>query len=180
MKTHIQFLPFSAINAFMRDDFQIEVVKSVLSSTGDLPELMRGRFQAMQNRSIHIHGFRNSASAPTNLKIKPFVAAMEKNAELTAMTLQIWAEIHPELMSRVNVLLKNLGWEVLPLDADRTKLPGFLTVWPAGQDFETLNKEYRILYPDLQDSSDDISLMAVWVGGRLPYQTDEESPDEEG
>lgn len=179
MKTHVQFLPFSAINAFMRDDYQVEVIKAVLAETSDLPEVLRGRFQAMQNRAIQIHGFRNSASAPSNIKIKPFIAAMQKNSELTALTLQIWAEIHPELMSRVNILLKDMGWELLPLDADRTKLPGFLTVWPAGQDFEILNQKYHAQYPDYPDSEDDISLMAVWIGGRLPYQTEESDDKEE-
>jgi hypothetical protein len=30
------------------------------------------------------------------------------------------------------------------------------------------------MYPDAKDNSDDVSLMIVWVGMKLPYQFEEE------
>jgi hypothetical protein len=67
-------------------------------------------------------------------------------------------------------LLVARGWELLPPEADRTVLPGFLTKWPKGETFEVLNEVFLKMYPGTQASDDDISLMVVWLSGRLPYQ----------
>jgi hypothetical protein len=77
-------------------------------------------------------------------------------------------------------LLVEKGWEILPAEANRAKLPGFMTIWPKGQDFEALNQAFHQKYPAVETSSDDISLMVVWVSGRLPYATEAEDEDEQG
>jgi hypothetical protein len=79
-------------------------------------------------------------------------------------------------------LLVSRDWKVLPPDADRTKIPGFLTRWPKGEDFDVLNKAYAEKYTESQASGDEVSLMVVWISGRLPYQLvgeEEEQADEE-
>ncbi|HVN56421.1 MAG TPA: hypothetical protein VMT46_18990, partial [Anaerolineaceae bacterium] len=65
-------------------------------------------------------------------------------------------------------------WEILPVDADRTKLPGFLTTWPKSESFDALTAAFRDANQDGEDDPDRISLMAVWLGGRLPYNLEED------
>jgi lauroyl/myristoyl acyltransferase len=85
--------------------------------------------------------------------------------------------VHAGLRENVYTLLQARGWEILPKDAERAKLPGFITVWPHGENFEVLNQAFKEMYPEATASSDDVSLMVVWIGGRLPYQFTE--PDED-
>jgi hypothetical protein len=67
-------------------------------------------------------------------------------------------------------------WGILPLEADRTKLPGFLIYWPKGETFEVLYQSFSEKYPEAQVSLDEASLMAVWLSLRLPVNL----VDEEG
>lgn len=63
-------------------------------------------------------------------------------------------------------------WPVFPIKMNRTKLPGFYTHWPKGEDFEALYSNFSSLYPDSNASIDKVSLMAVWLTMRLPYHVD--------
>jgi hypothetical protein len=169
----IQFLPFHVINAFMRPDYRFEVVKTLLGSLSSVPEDKQAQINRYIKQHVVIPGFRHSAMAPLSVKVKPFIAVFEKKPELVALTLDIWALQHNDLEEKTFQLLTDRGWEILPLAADRTKLPGFLTTWPKDEDFESINKAFMEKYPDVKYSEDNISLMAVWVSGRLPYQTNE-------
>jgi len=164
------FLPFHAINEFMRPDYRTDVVRAVLHALPDLPADQRTQIEKLTRRVVTVPGFRNSAKAPVALRVKPTADAFEKNAGLVAAILSSWSGIHPELRSQVYDLLIARGWEVLPADADRSKLPGFLTRWPKGEDFEALNAAYVSQFPNSNTGSDDVSLMVVWLSGRLPYE----------
>lgn len=170
----VQFLPFHAINEFMRNDYRLAVVRTTLNSYASLPEEMRAPIDKLIRKVVQVPGFRNSAKAPTNLKVRPTAEAFEKNPRLVAAILAAWSELHAESRQKVHDLLTARGWDILPVDADRTKLPGFLITWPQGEEFEVLNKAFDAMYPGDQISSDDISLMVVWISGRLPYQIDEQ------
>jgi hypothetical protein len=77
-------------------------------------------------------------------------------------------------------LLQN--WAILPLEVDRSKLPGFHIWWPKGEDFETLYNDLTTRHPDSEASIDQVGLMAVWLSLRLPYHIegeDEEKTDTE-
>jgi hypothetical protein len=87
-----------------------------------------------------------------------------------AAILAAWTEAHAALKEKVQALLEARQWEILPIDADRTKLPGFITIWPRGENFEVINQAFKEMYPDTEVSDDDVSLMVVWISGRLPYQ----------
>lgn len=172
----VSFLPFHAINEFMTDEYRLEVVRAALLAD----TAIRGKYQNALDRStkqsVNIPGFRNSTKAPIALKIKPTASAFEKNPHLVATILAIWFEIHTDLGQKMFDLLTGRNWELLPLDADRTRLPGFITIWPKGQDFDVLNAAFKEKYPDVEYSDNDLSLMAVWLSGRLPYlfQDDDE------
>ena len=171
----VQFIPFHAINAFMLPDFRMEVVRLVLSSLPSASAKTQAEFNKYFKNLVHVPGFRNAIQAPLPLKTKPFISVFEKEPEVVGATLARWSDLKPELKNQIYDLLKARGWEVLPAEADRSRLPGFLVTWPAGEDFESLGKAFKEMYPDVQASTNDISLMAVWLAGRLPYQTENDN-----
>jgi hypothetical protein len=63
-------------------------------------------------------------------------------------------------------------WPVFPIKLNRTKLPGFFTHWPKGEDFETLYSTYSELFPEAESSIDKVSLMVVWLTMRIPYHVE--------
>jgi len=164
-----EFLPFHALNEFMRPDYRLTVVRAALAALPQLPPHVRAPIDSLTKQIVRVPGFRNSLQAPPPMRAGPMAAAFEQSPELVSAILAAWAETHADLRQNVYDLLKARSWEVLPPDADRTKLPGFLTHWPVGEDFEALNKAFSENYPDTVANSDDVSLMVVWMSGRLPY-----------
>lgn len=175
----VEFLPFSAINMFMRPDYRLEVVHQVFNRMYESPEEVRATFNRYIKKYVMVPGFRNSSAAPAALKIKPYISAFESQAEVAAFTLAVWARVNSSLVDKVFDLLIARGWELLPKDVDRTKLPGFLTTWPKDESFEAVNQAFNEKYTEITYNRDDISLMAVWLSGRLPYQDQEADPTEE-
>lgn len=170
---HAQYLPFHAINEFMRPDFRLGVVRSALQSVENTSGEGHHRLEQLTRKQVSVPGFRNSAKAPLALRLKPTAEAFEKSAPLVAAILSAWAAARPELASRVFQFLSERRWEVLPVEAERSKLPGFLIHWPKGEDFEVLVSAYQSAYPEPAETGDDISLMVVWISNRLPYDLDE-------
>lgn len=168
-----QFLPFHAINEFMRDDYRLEVIRSTLQALPNLDKDFSEPIERLTKKNIKVPGFRNSAKAPNAMRIRPTAEAFQKNAGLVAAILSAWAESRAELRQQINDLLISRQWQILPPDADRTKLPGFLSKWPKNEDFDILNAAFTSSYPEATASEDDISLMIVWLSTRLPYQTEE-------
>ena len=166
----VSFLPFHAINEFMTSEYRLEVVRSTLAALPDLPEKFQNPINKLTGRLVKIPGFRHSLKAPTPLRIKPTVDAFEKSPDLVAAILSAWAEAHVGLQENVYALLQSRGWEILPIDAERARLPGFITVWPHGENFDVLNQAFNDMYPEAAASRNDVSLMVVWMSGRLPYQ----------
>lgn len=180
-KPQVSFLPFHALAQFMRDDYRQTVIRHTMNAYADLPEDLRANIDKQTKKFVTIPGFRNSIKAPLALKIRLMNDAFEKRADLVGALLAGWAETHAELRQQVYDLLTERGWEVLPVEADRTKLPGFLTVWPANEDFEVLNAAYKAKYPEAEVTEDDVSLMAAWISTRLPFEVEgEEETDEDG
>ena len=172
----VSFLPFHAINEFMTAEYRLHLIRGVLTLLPSVPDTNRNQVNHLTRKLVIIPGFRNSLKAPLPLRIKPTVDAFEKNQNLAASILAAWADTQAELREKIHMLLQSRNWELLPLDTDRTKLPGFLTFWPGGENIEMLNQAFHEKYPDFNASSDDVSLMVVWISGRLPYQfTDEEN-----
>ena len=196
----IQFLPFHAINEFMRSDFRVTVLRSALTALPGLPEAQQSSINRLTRKFVKVPGFRNSEKAPVAVKLLPLATAFEKSPELVAAILTAWAEAHSELRLQVFEVLKARGWfqfpddpaaianlalpkteaewGILPLAADRTRLPGFLLVWPAGQTYEDIYATWTQTYPEAQGSLDEVSLMSVWLAMRLPYQVEGENAEE--
>jgi hypothetical protein len=169
-------IPFHALNEFMRPDFRMSVVRSTLNALPDLPDEYRIAIDKLVKKTVRIPGFRNSGKAPTALKAGPLVQTFEKNPQMVAAVLTAWAEINAPLRQQIYDMLERRGWDLLPLQAERKKLPGFFTKWPKEESFESLTQTYTELYPESEYDSDQVSLMIVWVSVRLPYELVEESP----
>jgi len=177
--THAQFLPFHAINEFMRPDFRLAVIRSALQSTENISPEARGRLDQLTRKLVKVPGFRNSAKAPLGLRLKPTAEAFEKSAPLVAAVISAWTAARPELASQVHQLLVARSWEVLPVESDRAKLPGFMIHWPKGEEFSVLAEAFKTAHPESTATDDEISLMVVWLSTRLPYDQDEAEAEDE-
>jgi len=176
----IPYVPFHAINQFMVDDFRHEVIQSVFNGLNNLEGGKRGAYQNLIKNAVKIPGFRNSAMAPTLVKIKGGISAFEKSPVFVAQTLSCWADLHSDLRQKVYDLLVKRGWEILPAEADRAKLPGFLTKWHPTDHYDVINQAFNETYPGDPASENDVRLMTVWLSDRLPYDAvDEEDGDAE-
>ena len=195
MNEKAAFLPFHAINEFMRPDFRLAVIRDVINNLSILTPKHSTEIANLTKRYVKIPGFRNSEKAHPLIKAMPMAKAFEKNPEFVSGVLSAWAEIHQELLFQVYEILKSRGWElvdpsqglslstlsddlfrkwpILPPDADRRCAPGFIPRWFNGEDFEALYESYQTQYPDSSVSTDQVSLMAVWLTLRLPYAVEE-------
>ena len=203
-ENQVEFLPFHAINDFMRHDFRLNVVKSTLSALNSLPDSQRNSINHLTRKLVKVPGFRHSEKAPALVRAIPTSNAFEKSPDMVAAILTGWTEAHSELRMQVYDTLVSRGWKtfptemhsladvpllktekdwgILPIDSDRTKIPGFLTYWPQGETFEVLYQAFTEKYPQAQVSIDEVSLMVVWLALRLPVNiVDDEGniiPDE--
>jgi hypothetical protein len=176
-ESYAQFAPFSAINDFMLADFRIKVIQRVYANFPSLPDAVKQQVDALTRALVVVPGFRNSAKAPSQLKSRNSVKSFETSSEFVAVILSAWSYTLPELNAQVHSMLAGLGWEVLPIDVDRTKMPGFIPSWPDDQNFSTLCSLFSSQNPKSQITDDEVSLMIVWVALRLPY--DQASLDED-
>lgn len=170
----VEFAPFAAINDFMRADFRQGVLNSVYRNLPIISVDTKNLINQMTRSSVQVQGFRNAMKAPVPRLAKSAEKLFEENSVFAAQILQGWFEIHKTLAHQVGDLLsESEGWEVLPLDANRTQLPGFFVSWPKGYDFDRLIAAFKDKYSGRPVSEDEISLMVVWISMRLPYRESE-------
>jgi hypothetical protein len=200
-----EFLPFHAINEFMRPDFRLALIRDTLSNQTKLNDPCSAALDQQIKKRVSVPGFRNSEKAPALIKVLPTSKAFENQPELVAAVLNCWSEIQHTLRDQVFEMLRlrnwpffsegedlelstlNLElikeWPIFPIKMNRAKLPGFFIHWPKGEDFESLYANFSSLYPDSDMSLDKVSLMTVWLSMRLPYKVDvdlQKSSAEEG
>ncbi len=172
--TKMQFLPFSALNEFMRDDYRSSVIQEVFTSFEKLDKEHAMRINRLFAKGVQIPGFRNSSMAPTAVKIRHASPIFERSAEFVALVVNCWCKLHSPLREAVWKLLDDRNWKPLPQEVDRSLLPGFQVDWPKGDTFETMIMALRQNNPEIVESDDNISLMMVWMGNKLPYGLYEE------
>ena len=170
MNEKIEFLPFNAINEFMVPEYRKVVIKEVFTRFNSLPNSRQKTINGEIKKLVKIQGFRDSSQAPIGIKSRESSSAFEKSAKFAGEILAAWVEINPDLAQNVFQMLTDRGWIILPADADRSKLPGFLIKWPAKDSFEILTTEFREKHIDIEYTDDDVSLMIVWLSNRLPYE----------
>jgi hypothetical protein len=168
-----QFLPFHAVNEFMRDDFRLVILQEVFLNLekGDKEQLIH--INRLFSKGVQIAGFRNSSQAPLAVKIRHSISLFERSAEFSALILQNWSQLHLSLRNDIWQILDRKDWKPLPVEVDRSLLPGFMVDWPKGDTFETFITAYRETARDSTESDDNICLMVVWLGNKLPYGLNE-------
>lgn len=168
MNEKAQFIPFNALNEFMLADFRRIVINETISNLDQVSEEKQKAIKGLIRRTVKVSGFRNSAQAPLPLKVNGAINSFEKSSDFVKNVIQAWSEIKHDTREKVYQFLSERNWVLLPETTDRGQLPGFLTRWPAAEDFEVLVNAYREKYPQDENSDDDICLMMVWMSGRLP------------
>ena len=128
----------------------------------------RSKLNKLINKSIHVAGFRNSSQAPLGIKVKNSQGVFTKSTEFAAVVMECWSQIHGELRKKIYDLLIDAGWKIPRESEDRSELPGFQLDWPEEQNFDFFTQAIRQGSPEIRESDDEISLMVVWVGNRLP------------
>jgi len=167
-KPKLEFIPFHAINEFMRSDFRVSVLRSTMLALPNLSSKTQSALNKVTKKYVKVPGFRNSAKAPASVKAVGMVKPFEKEPSLVSTVLSAWAEANAELCQRVFDILTGFEWKLIPIDANRSRLPGFLTQWPEEDDYERIYTTYTDAYPEAEHSIDEVSLMAVWLSMRLP------------
>ena len=158
----------------MRDDYRLEVVRAALVALPSLSADQRDPVDRLTKKLVQISGFRNSLKAPAAMRLKPTVDIFVKSSQMAAAILSAWAASRTELALQIYELLVERKWEVLPVEANRIHLPGFMSIWPKGENFENVYSAFKEKYPSSKENLDDVSLMVVWIGGRLPYSSEED------
>ena len=169
-KPKMEFIPFHAINEFMRTDYRIILLRSTLLALPDLSSKTQASVNKQTKKHVKVPGFRNSAKAPASVKAVAMVKPFEKQPKLVAAILSAWAEANPELRQQIFDILSGFDWKLLPQEANRTRLPGFLTQWPEEEDYDAIYDNFTEAYPESEYDIDDVSLMAVWLSLRLPVE----------
>jgi len=194
MPEQTEFLPFHAINEYMRPDFRLKVIRDTLTAQATLNERLSNELNHQVKKYVTVPGFRSGDKAPALVKVLPTSKAFANNPDLVAAILSCWAETPSNLREQAYAILVDRKWPifleneekiptdlitevikewpVFPITMDRAKLPGFYIHWPKGEDFEVLYNAFAQLYPDSDASIDKVSLMVVWLSMRLPLQVD--------
>lgn len=175
---HAQYFPFHAINEYMLPEYRQRVIQTVFAGFGKLSGERRSDLNNLVKRHVQVPGFRNSSMAPSGIKARGVVSVFERRPEMTAEVLQAWSELNVDLRQKVYDFLKAREWDVLPPAADRTKLPGFQTTWPEGQDYDMLGKAFAEMFPGEAPLENDLRLMIVWLSNRLPFDMYGEAEEE--
>jgi hypothetical protein len=136
----------------------------------ELPSKTQGALNKLTKKYVKVPGFRNSAKAPASVKAVAMVKPFEKEPKLVATIMSAWAEKNAELRGQIYDILSGFGWKLLPPEANRTRLPGFMVEWPEEEDYEKIYDTYTEAHPEGEYSIDEISLMAVWISLRLPVE----------
>ncbi len=168
-RSKIEYLPFHAVNEFMRDDYRLTILHEVFSDLDKCTAMQRQVILRLFSKGVQIPGFRNSSLAPLAIKIKNSASLFIKSSEFSATIMECWSNLHPQLKIVILALLTERGWNPQPIEFDRSLLPGFQIDWPKADTFEAIIKTVRDSHPEINESDDDISLMAVWMGNKLPY-----------
>ena len=161
-------LPLISLNVFLLPDFRREILTTVLNQKDDLsPEIKQELRQAIKE-FVKISGFRNPLAAPQALQVRAMESPFEKESRFVKAILSSWADINSDLQAKVYSVLPELGFEPndqAPFYPDPEN--AFAVAWPEDLSFEMLADLVK-QKTETDASSNEISLMTVWLTGRLP------------
>src|SRR3974377_1549624 len=114
MTEKTEFLPFHAINEYMRPDFRMNIIRETLSAASRLDEHHANDLNHQVKKYVSVPGFRSADKAPALVKTLPTSKAFEKNPELVASLLACWVELHPDLRQQVFEVFLQRHWKIMP------------------------------------------------------------------
>jgi hypothetical protein len=157
-----------SLNVFLLPDFRREILSTVLNEKDTLsPENKRELTQVMRE-FVKISGFRNPLAAPQALQVRAMESPFEKESRFVKAILSSWVDINSDLQTDIQSVIPDLGFELndqAPLYPDPEN--AFALGWPEDLSFEKLADLVK-QKTEIDASSDAISLMTVWLTGRLP------------
>ena len=164
----------------MIPEYRLHIIQTVLAGFDHLPGERRSAINNIIKKQVSVPGFRNSTQAPNSVKARSSVTVFERRPDYVANILQGWSDLHGELRQQVHDFLKSREWDVLPPEADRTRLPGFQIDWPENETYDVLGEAFKAQYPGAEMGQDeyDFRLMVVWVSDRLPYNAEGDEEEE--
>lgn len=161
-------LPMISLNVFLLPDFRREILSTVLNEKDALsPENKQELTQAIRE-FVKISGFRNPLAAPQALQVRAMESPFEKESRFIKAILSSWADINSDLQTNLQSVIPELDFEPnhqAPLYPDPEN--AFALGWPEDLSFEKLADLVK-QKTEIDASSDAISLMTVWLTGRLP------------
>ena len=161
-------LPMISLNVFLLPDFRREILTTVLNQKDNLPPEIKQEFRQAIKEFVKISGFRNPLAAPQALQVRAMESPFEKESRFVKAILSSWADINSDLQPKVQALIPELGFEPndqAPLYPDPEN--AFAVGWPEDLSFEKLADLVK-QKTETDASSNEISLMTVWLTGRLP------------
>ena len=161
-------LPLISLNVFLLPDFRREILTTVLDQKDDLSPEIKQEFRQAIKEFVKISGFRNPLAAPQALQVRAMESPFEKESRFVKAILSSWADINSDLQAKVQAVLPELGFEPndqAPLYPDPEN--AFAVGWPEDLSFEKLADLVK-QKTETDASSNEISLMTVWLTGRLP------------
>jgi len=161
-------LPLISLNVFLLPDFRREILTTVLNQKDNLSPEIKQEFRQAIKEFVKISGFRNPLAAPQALQVRAMESPFEKESRFVKAILSSWADINSDLQAKVQAVLPELGFEPndqAPLYPDPEN--AFAVGWPEDLSFEKLADLVK-QKTETDASSNEISLMTVWLTGRLP------------
>jgi len=161
-------LPLISLNVFLLPDFRREILTTVLNQKDNLSPEIKQEFRQAIKEFVKISGFRNPLAAPQALQVRAMESPFEKESRFVKAILSSWADINSDLQAKVQAVLHELGFEPnvqAPLYPDPEN--AFAVGWPEDLSFEKLADLVK-QKTETDASSNEISLMTVWLTGRLP------------
>ena len=161
-------LPLISLNVFLLPDFRREILTTVLDQKDNLSPEIKQEFRQAIKEFVKISGFRNPLAAPQALQVRAMESPFEKESRFVKAILSSWADINSDLQAKVQAVLPELGFEPndqAPLYPDPEN--AFAVGWPEDLSFEKLADLVK-QKTETDASSNEISLMTVWLTGRLP------------
>jgi len=161
-------LPLISLNVFLLPDFRREILTTVLNQKDNLSPEIKQEFRQAIKEFVKISGFRNPLAAPQALQVRAMESPFEKESRFVKAILSSWADLKLDLGAKVQSVLPELGFEPndqAPLYPDPEN--AFAVGWPEDLSFEKLADLVK-QKTEIDASSNEISLMTVWLTGRLP------------
>jgi hypothetical protein len=161
-------LPMISLNVFLLPDFRREILSTVLNEKETLSSENKRELTHAIREFVKISGFRNPLAAPQALQVRAMESPFEKESRFIKAILSSWADINSDLQANLQSVIPELDFEPndqAPLYPDPEN--AFALGWPEDLSFEKLADLVK-QKKEIDASSDAISLMTIWLTGRLP------------